>query len=214
MISKMQKIIFTIGFIIFFTTNVFCQIESELNNNLDEAVLETNVNAEDETDIDITAFKLKNNEIEIQYLNINDATKEDLQAFGKFTNIQIESFLNYRQSFGKFISKYELQSIPNWDIALIKKIKQFVLIKNKNEIFNSVPIALKEGKQILLLRTRTVLEKSIGYNYDTTIKSKKYGGIPSGFSMKYQFKFKQDFKLGILMENDAGEKFALNKKTN
>lgn len=209
----MQKIIFTIGFIIFFTTNVFCQIESELNNNLDEAVLETNVNAEDETDIDITAFKLKNNEIEIQYLNINDATKEDLQAFGKFTNIQIESFLNYRQSFGKFISKYELQSIPNWDIALIKKIKQFVLIKNKNEIFNFIPIALKEGKQSLLLRTRTVLEKSIGYNYDTTIKSKKYGGIPSGFSMKYQFKFKQDFKLGILMENDAGERFSLNKKT-
>lgn len=213
MISKMQKIIFTIGATILFPTNVFCQIETEINNNLDEAVLETNVNAEEETDIDVTSFKLKNNDIEIQFLNINEATKEDLQAIGKFTNIQIESFLNYRQSFGKFISKYELQSIPNWDIALIKKIKQFVMIKYKNDLFNSLPIVLKEGKQILLLRTRTVLEKSNGYNYDTTIKSKKYIGIPSGFSIKYQFKFKQDFKLGILMENDAGERFTLNKKT-
>ena len=77
----MEKIIFTIGVTIFFTTNVFCQIETEINNNLDEAVLETNSIGEEETDIDNSAFKLINKEIKIQQLNINEATKEDLQSF-------------------------------------------------------------------------------------------------------------------------------------
>ena len=56
----MQKIIFTIGLIFFFTTNVFCQVDTEINNYLDEAVLETNVNTEEETDIDKNALKLNN----------------------------------------------------------------------------------------------------------------------------------------------------------
>ena len=103
----MEKIIFTIGLTFFLTTNVFCQIETEINNNLDEAVLETNVNTEEETDIDNNTIKINNKEIKIQQLNINEATKEDLQTFGEFTSVQIESFLNYRKSFGKFISKYE-----------------------------------------------------------------------------------------------------------
>ncbi len=210
----MQKIIFTIGSSILFTTNVFCQVENEVNNNLEEAVLETNVNAGEETDIDNNIMNLKNTEREIQLLNINEVSKEDLQIFGDLTSEQIESFLSYRKSFGKFISKYELQSIPNWDLALIKKMHQFVCIKNKNEFLSSLPIAIKDGNQILLLRTRAVIEKSIGYDYDTTTKTKKYAGIPASISIKYQFKFKQDFKLGILMENDAGERFALNINTN
>ncbi|MCX6294326.1 MAG: hypothetical protein NT127_08555 [Sphingobacteriales bacterium] len=209
----MQKIFFTIGLAILFSAKAICQVETEINNNLDEAVLETNVNAGDETDIDNNSLNLKNHEREIQLLNINEVTKEDLQIFGAFKSIQIESFLSYRKTFGEFISKYELQSIPNWDIALIKKMHQFVCIKNKNEFLNSLPIAIKEGSQILLLRTRAVLEKSIGYYYDTSTKSKKYAGIPASISMKYQFKFKQDFKLGILMENDAGERFTLNGNT-
>ncbi len=213
MINKMQKIIFTIGVAILFTTKVFCQVETEVNNNLNETLLETNINTEEEIDIDNNTLNLKNNEREIRLLNINEITKEGLQILGEFTSSQIESFLSYRKSFGKFISKYELQSIPNWDIELIKKIKQFVCIKNKNEFFNSLPMAIKEGNQILLLRTRTVLEKSIGYVYDTTTKSKKYAGIPASISMKYQLKFKQDFKLGILMENDAGERFTFNRNT-
>ena len=198
---------------ILFITNAFCQVETEVNNNLDEAVLEINVNTEEETDIDNITLNLKNNDNELHYLNINEATKEDLQIFGAFTSIQIESFLSYRKTLGKFISKYELQSIPNWNTALIKKIHQFLFIKNKNEFLNSLPIAIKEGNQLLLLRTRAVLEKSIAYDYDTTTKTKKYAGIPASISMKYQFKFDQEFKFGILMENDAGERFAFNRNT-
>lgn len=211
--NKLEKLLITLGFMFYFSTKVFCQNEMGINNYLDEAVLETNVNVEEETDIDNNVLKLDYKENKIQQLNVNEATKEDLQMFGEFTSIQIESFLNYRKSLGKFTSTYELQSIPNWDIALIKKLNQFLVFKSKNDFFNSIPLALKEGNQSLLIRTRNVLEKSIGYVYDTVTKSKKYLGIPAGISLKYQLKFDNSFKLGILMENDAGERFDWNKKT-
>lgn len=213
MTKSMEKLIFTVGITFFFNTNGFCQIETEINNNLDEAVLETNVNVEEETDIEKNAIKINYKENKIQQLNINEATKEDLKLFGKFSSVQIESFLNYRKSFGKFISTYELQSIPDWDKALIKKIDQFLIFENKNQFFKSLPILLKEGSQFLMIRSRSTIEKSIGYEYDSSTKTKKYTGIPASFSMKYQFKFEQEFKLGILMENDAGERFSFNKNT-
>lgn len=211
--KNLVKIFFIVGLIFYYSTNVFSQIETEINNYSDEAVLETNINADEEPDLDNSILKSKTNENKIRKLNINEVTIEDLQVFDAFTTIQIESFFNYRKAFGKFISAYELQSIPNWDILLIKKLIQFVVIKNKNEFFNSFPQVLKEGKQFLLIRNRTVLEKSIGYNYDTLTNSKKYAGLPSTFSIKYQLKFQQEFKLGVLMENDAGERFAFNKNT-
>jgi hypothetical protein len=209
----MEKLIYLVGLTFFFTTNGFSQIETEINNNLDEAVLEANVNTEEETDIEKNALKINYKENKIQQLNINEATKEDLKLFGKFSSVQIESFLNYRKSFGKFISTYELQSVPYWDKVLIKKIEQFLIFENKNQFFKSFPILLSEGKQFLMIRSRSILEKPIGYDYDSSTKTKKYKGIPASFSMKYQFKFEQEFKLGILMENDAGERFSFNKNT-
>ncbi len=211
--KNLHKIFFILGLIFYFSTKVFSQIETEINNYSDEAVLETNVNAEEELDLDNNILKSKTKENKIRNFNINEVTIEDLQVFGAFTTIQIESFFNYRNAFGKFISVYELQSIPNWDILLIKKIIQFVIIKNKNDFLNAFQTALKEVKQFLLIRNRTVLEKSIGYNYDTLTKSKKYAGLPSAFSMKYQFKFENEIKLSILIEKDAGERFIWDKKT-
>ena len=58
MIKNMEKIIVTFGLTILFTTNVFCQIENEINNNSEEAFLEANVNAEEESDIDNNVLKL------------------------------------------------------------------------------------------------------------------------------------------------------------
>jgi hypothetical protein len=209
--NKFKRIMCTLGLIFYFSTVVYSQNELEINNHSDEAVLESNVNSGEEIDFDNSVLKSNMNENFNSILNVNEATMNDLQAFGAFTTLQIESFLNYRKSLGKFISMYELQSIPNWDITLIKKIKEFVVIKNKNDFFTSIPIAFKEGNQFLLIRTRNVLEKSIGYVYDTVTKSRKYLGIPAGIALKYQLKFDNDFKLGILMENDAGERFTWNK---
>ena len=38
---------------------------------------------------------------------------------------QINSLLDYRQKFGKFLSIYEIQAIPDFDLATIRKILPF-----------------------------------------------------------------------------------------
>ena len=41
-------------------------------------------------------------------ININKATEEDLQGLQLLSDIQIADILDYRESYGPFISKYEL----------------------------------------------------------------------------------------------------------
>jgi hypothetical protein len=37
------------------------------------------------------------------------------------TDLQIQQFINYREHMGPFISIYELQAIPAWDLVTIRK---------------------------------------------------------------------------------------------
>ena len=53
------------------------------------------------------------------YLSEADAT--DLKEFLFLSSLQIDNLISYRNLLGKFISIYELQSIPSWDVATIKK---------------------------------------------------------------------------------------------
>lgn len=45
-------------------------------------------------------------------LNLNEASREDLQALRLLTALQVENFIRYRSAFGKLIDIYELQAVP------------------------------------------------------------------------------------------------------
>ena len=49
-------------------------------------------------------------------LNINVATETDLQVFRWLSDLQIKNLLQYRSLLGNFITIYELQSIPGWNM--------------------------------------------------------------------------------------------------
>ena len=61
-------------------------------------------------------------------LNLNSASETELKEFTFISPLQIANFLNYRRLFGKFISIYELQSIPTWDNELIQKMLPFAMV--------------------------------------------------------------------------------------
>src|ERR1041385_5715890 len=68
--------------------------------------------------------------VQLQYfkkhpLNLNEAEANDLKELFFLSDLQIENLLSYRHLLGKFISIYELQAIPGWDVDTIKKILQF-----------------------------------------------------------------------------------------
>jgi hypothetical protein len=41
------------------------------------------------------------------------------------TPIQIDNFITYRTLLGRFLTIYEIQAIPSWDLATIQKIRLY-----------------------------------------------------------------------------------------
>src|ERR1044072_5333032 len=87
------------------------------------------------TDADQTETEDDSYVMQLQYLkkhplNLNESDANDLKELFFLTDLQIASLLSYRKLLGKFISIYELQAIPAWDVGSIKKILPFVTVDN------------------------------------------------------------------------------------
>ena len=65
----------------------------------------------------------------INPLNLNKATKEDLRSLYILSERQINSLINHRNSFGLFVSVYELQSVPDFDLTTLYNLMPFVIMK-------------------------------------------------------------------------------------
>jgi len=138
-------------------------------------------------------------------INLNSADADELKQLRIVTDLQIENLLFYRDLFGKLINIYELQAVPSWDIATIKKLLPFITI--------AVPVSLKEeatkrfseGEHSLLLRVTQVLEKSTGFDKSTT--GTKYLGSPQRVFFRYRYVYKNLLQFGITGDKDAGEQF-------
>jgi hypothetical protein len=68
-------------------------------------------------------------------LNLNYADAGLLQQLGVLTPLQISNLLSYRKLFGKLISIYELQAIPGWDVNTIRRLKPYITIAQKPDVF-------------------------------------------------------------------------------
>src|SRR5882672_3951750 len=61
-------------------------------------------------------------------IDLNTAENTELKELSLLNALQIESLISYRELLGKLISIYELQAIPYWDPATIRKLLPFVRI--------------------------------------------------------------------------------------
>ena len=68
-------------------------------------------------------------------VNLNYADKGQLEEFKFLSPIQITNLLSYRNLLGNFINVYELQAIPGWDVSLLRRLKPYVTVDSKVEIF-------------------------------------------------------------------------------
>src|SRR4030095_8869339 len=96
-------------------------------------------------------------------ININKCSIEELRSLNLLTELQLTNFILYRNQFGSFISIYEIQAVPGWDLESIKKIVQFITIKEETTIISGLDKQLKDGEHQLLLRIAFPLKKSPEY---------------------------------------------------
>ena len=145
-------------------------------------------------------------------INLNTANEGDLDELKILTPLQIHYLISYRNLLGNFISLYELQAIPGWDISLIRKIKPYVTVANSVAIFNSLKSRFKNGENTLLTRVTQVLEKSKGYKLDSSTANNFYPGSPQKLLLRYKYQYKNILQYGVTAEKDAGEQFFRGKQ--
>ena len=140
-------------------------------------------------------------------LNLNNATESDLKELKILTPLQIQNLISYRNLFGKFISIYELQAVPAWNVSTLRKIRAYIIVDDKQELFTSLGGRLKNGEQTVLARVIQVLEKSKGYLLDSSVAKNFYPGSPQKVFVRYKYSYKNLLQYGVTAEKDAGEQF-------
>lgn len=182
--------------------SLFLHAQNVVNNRLEEMLEDLSI-ADEEAD-------MRNWENELQELtermnnpvNINTATKEQLEQFPFLTDVQIENLLAYVYIHGQMQSIYELQLVEEMDRRTIEYLLPFVRVEvvDKKEIFPSCKQMLKYGKHEVITRFDVPLYTRKGYE-------KTYLGPAVYNSVKYGFHYSDKLYAGVVAEKDGGEPF-------
>ena len=139
-------------------------------------------------------------------VNLNVATREQLEQFPFLSDIQIEHLLAYIYIHGQMKTIYELQLVEEMDKQTIQYLLPFVCIKaiNNEPAFRwktMLKDAGRYGKNEVLTRLDIPFYKRKGYEHT-------YLGPSVYNSVKYTFRYRDQLYAGGVAEKDAGEPFA------
>lgn len=140
-------------------------------------------------------------------LNINKADENQLKDLRVLSDLQLQNFLRYRDLFGNFLSVYELQAVPGWDVATIQKLRPYVTVSVALGFMEDMRSRFKGGENNLLIRATQILEKSRGYRQGPPQTNSYYMGSPQRIFMRYKYNYKNLLQYGVTGDKDAGEQF-------
>ena len=167
-----------------------------VNNSVDNAVNEPNW----ENELEELSVRLH------EPVDLNRATRQQLEQFPFLSDIQIEHLLAYIYVHGQMKTLYELQLIEDMDRQTIQYLLPFVCIKaiNNESSFRwktMLKSAMKYGKNEVITRIDIPFYKRKGYEHT-------YLGTSVYNSVKYTFRYRDQLYAGGVAEKDAGEPFA------
>ena len=139
-------------------------------------------------------------------ININSATKQQLEQFPFLTDIQIENILAYIYIHGQMQTVYELQLVEEMDKYTIELLLPFVCVQpvKMSSNYPSLKTLLKYGKQEVLTRLDIPLYTRKGY---------KNNYLGPSMYFRYNFHYGEYLQTGVVSEKDAGEPlFALHNR--
>jgi hypothetical protein len=171
-----------------------------------EQQIENNAAANDDIETEDDSYLQQMQQYLKEPLDLNTADEATLKELLLLNPIQIQNLIFYRNLFGKFISIYELQAVPAWDIATIKKLQPYIIVSDKINVFASIRPRLNNGTHSILIRAAQVLERSKGYIPDSAATN-NYQGSQQKLLLRYKYAYKNILQYGIVAEKDAGEAF-------
>lgn len=147
-------------------------------------------------------------------LNINSATKEQLERFPFLNSQLIENILYYLYKYGAMVSINELMVVEDMDLATFRLLKPFITCQPLEEKTHTPTLKsiLKYGKQELSARMDIPLYTRAGYqpftsDYIKENPNKCYLGPSFYHNLRYKFRYTDKVYIGFTAEKDPGEPF-------
>ena len=199
--------IFKIGvFLSMLLTTPVLEAQNTTVSLLEETLEQLSINGEEEPDWEDELEELSKRLQEP--LNLNTATRRQLEQFPFLTDIQVENLLAYIYIHGQMQTLYELQLVEEMDRRTIELLLPFVCVQAVEEGrgYPSLKNILKYGKHEMLARLDVPFYTRKGYE-------KEYLGPSPYHSLRYSFHYSDYLQLGVTAEKDAGEPmFALHNR--
>lgn len=145
-------------------------------------------------------------ELEQNPLNLNTATREELEALPFLSATQVEGIMEYLHRYESMKSMNELRMIRALDYAQIELMRHFCYVENKpakNE-FPKLNDILRYGRHELMANVRVPF-------YERQGDRNGYLGYPYRHWLRYQFSYHDYLKVGGVGSQDAGEPFFANR---
>ena len=166
----------------------------------------------EEEDIDLTTVFEQLNYFLEHPLNLNFATRDELESLGLLNEIQIRNLLIHIQLNGRLISIFELQSLEFWDLATIQLVLPFVKVDEKLEqVHVGLKEALKYGVYETYLRYQTIPEIKKGntlvFDSLNLISNSNYLGNKDHYYSRFRYSYKTNLSIGVTGDKDPGEQF-------
>ena len=135
-------------------------------------------------------------------VNINTATKEQLEKFPFLSPQLVENMLYYLYKYGPMLSEKELLMVEDMDRRTVRYLLPFITFGNaeKQSVTPTFQQVLKYGKQELVTRFDIPFYTKKGYNTH-------YLGYGFYHNIRYSFRYADKVYAGITAEKDAGEPF-------
>lgn len=141
-------------------------------------------------------------------LDLNTATRDELAATYLLSERQLTSLATYRASFGNLLSVYELQAVPGFDVATIRRLLPFVTLAGNPRLFGALPTPTDN---YLIVRYEQTLEQQKGFSEATPDKKgnlpTRYQGSSGQWFARYRYSRARAFSIGFTVEKDPGETF-------
>ena len=186
-----------------------CSAQNPSENLIEEVLEDLSVNNDINNSVNFLNWENELEELSNRLqepVNLNSATREQLEQFPFLSDIQIEHLLAYIYIHGQMETIYELQLVEELDRQTIQYLLPFVCIKAiNNEAAFRWKTMLKDagryGKNEVLTRLDIPFYKRKGYEHT-------YLGPSVYNSVKYTFRYRDQLYAGGVAEKDAGEPFA------
>ena len=186
-----------------------CSAQNPSENLMEEVLEDLSVNNDINNSVNFLNWENELEELSNRLqepVNLNSATREQLEQFPFLSDIQIEHLLAYIYIHGQMETIYELQLVEELDRQTIQYLLPFVCIKaiNNEPAFRwktMLKDAGRYGKNEVLTRLDIPFYKRKGYEHT-------YLGPSVYNSVKYTFRYRDQLYAGGVAEKDAGEPFA------